>query len=180
MDKIGKLLKLDNDKTMFETGFGAGAPMHHFKQKYPDLTLCGNDFYDKYVSLAKISNTIGDGAFICCNSKDIDFISDNTFDAVLATGAIGYDTKENSFLAMKQCVRICKVGGRIFIGTLDSKDIAYKSAYLAQFTQDEIRKFANTLDVKIVALGTDNEISGMQWHGADVKTTVCLEKITKI
>ena len=182
MDNISVLLRLETCETVYEAGFGSGAPLSYFKEKYPKLGVSGNDFYESYVHLAKNSKLISDGAFIHANSRQLDFIPDNTLDAVLAWGSIGYEDEEGTCEIFKHLIRICKPGGRILIGNMDNLEdhplkIGYNTAYQTSFSIDKLKRIMENEPVRIVELDTDNKVIGIENHLADRRLTICLEKL---
>jgi len=64
MDNLVDLLRLETCQTVYEAGFGSGAPLNIFNDKFPQLGVSGNDFYDPFVQLARNSTLIGNGAFV--------------------------------------------------------------------------------------------------------------------
>jgi len=178
MDKLADFLRLEKCKTLYETGFGSGTILRYFSEKYPKLSVSGNDFFEIFVQSAKGSKYIGNGAFVYANSRYLDFIPDNTFDALLSWGSIGYEDKEGSRRGMQEMIRICKSGGRILIGNMDNseKPTPYPSAYQTPFSVQELKSMAKKEKVKIIKLGTDKDVINIEGHAADVRLTICMEK----
>jgi ubiquinone/menaquinone biosynthesis C-methylase UbiE len=180
MDNIAGLLRLETCQTVYEAGFGSGAPLSYFNAKYPELGVSGNDFYEPFVQLAKNSKRIGNGAFVHTNSQHLDFIPDNTLDAVFAWGSIGYEDQEGAYKVFKELIRICKHGGRILIGNMDNSEDPpseeYNTAYQTSFSKQELEKMMKEEPVKIIELSIDKEVIGIEGHLADSRLTICMEK----
>jgi len=152
MNNIANFLHLEKCENIYEMGFGSGTILRYFNKRYPKLGVTGNDFFEIYVNLAQRSKYIGNGAFVYANSKHLDFIPDNTFDALLSWGSIGYENKEGSHKIFRNLIRICKHGGRILIGNIDNSKnpTPYSSAYQTSFSLQELKDMAKKENVKIV------------------------------
>jgi len=179
MDNIADLLRLEECETVYEAGFGTGAPLSYFNAEY-HVGVSGNDFHGPFVQLAQESAHIGDGAFVHANSQDLKFITNDALDAVLAWGSIGYEDEEGSHKVIKELIRICKPGGRILIGNIDNseKPTPYPSAYQTPFSKGELERMMESEPVEIIRLDTDQEVIDSEGHAAEYRLTICMEKTT--
>lgn len=180
MDKMADALNLQSCRIVFEAGFGSGAPLGYFNQKFPELGVSGNDLYEPYIELANNSEHIADGAFLQINSTHLDFIPDNSLDAAFSWGAVCYETPEKASMVIKHLIRICKPGGRILVGNIENaknlRKKSYRTPYKAWFTREELRQEIAGQPVTILKLNTDRKVMGLRGHHSSSRLTICMEK----
>lgn len=181
MEKIISLLDLKNAESIYEAGFGAGAPMAYIKHKFEHIGVAGNDFFMPFVDIAKQSQYIGDGAFLHAASQNLGFI-ESKFDAVMSLGAIGYDNKEETLKIFENLVNLCKKGGYILLGSLDNEDdftegLPRGSAFQTGFVKSELHDIFKQLPVEIISIDNDKAVTGMENHRADTRFSVYLKRI---
>ena len=57
------------------------------------------------------------------------------------------------------------------------KPTHYQSAFQTSFSIQELKDMAKKENVKIIKLGTDKKLINIEGNAADVRLTICMEKI---
>jgi len=112
--QITKPIGIKSGDLIFECGCGAGAFLLSILKYYPDIKVSGIDYSESLLEIARKSLN---GDFYYADMTNIDFVKSNKYDHVVSFSTFHYLSSEESVRkAVREMVRITKVGGSVFIG----------------------------------------------------------------
>lgn len=132
-------LNISDEDNVLEIGCGAGAYLSELSKLYK-LNLNGIDYSPTLIQ--KIRSHL-DGNFICLNvlNNALPFMNE-TLDLVMSFGVFMYfETESNVLKVLNEMDRVCKPGGKIFVGEVsdyDKQDLAKKVRFRTHNNQEKL------------------------------------------
>lgn len=123
----------ERNAKVFEIACGPGNIAKYLLKKRPDYKIHGIDLSPNMVALAKENNPTA--TFEVMDSRNISAVS-NEFDAIMCGFCTPYLSKADVMKLIKEMRAILKVGGTLYISTMEGEDI--KSGFQTSNAGDQV------------------------------------------